>query len=550
MNPAANLFEALEHTARTHPRNGFTFANRQGQERYCSYEELLNTTARWAAGLHALGLRRGDRIALALTEPEEFVLAFFGAVRAGIVPVPLSPPYYLGDLGSYLEQSTATLRSCGATVLASSSVLRRILVPLIDSVPALERVIPVESIPIETQGFPLVSIDATDLAFLQYTSGSTKTPRGVAVTHRSLLCNADVIMGAGLEMDPDKDRGCSWLPLYHDMGLVGFVLSPIVWGVSVTLMPTLSFIKNPAVWFDSIHRHRATVTFAPNFAYALALRLAGRMDISRWEISCVKAFGCGAEPIRPEVMREFTRVYGERCGLRPQAVLPAYGLAESTLAVTMKRLSDPVCYRSVDREEHVCCGRVLPGYELRIADPDGLPRDEGVQGEIWLRGPSVASGYFQDPDATRDMWHEGWLRTGDLGYLEGRDLYVTGRIKDIVIINGRNHHPEPIEWAVGAVEGIRQGGVAAFSRPGAGGEELVIVAETRSADRVKLAQEVTRAVQKIVLSEPVDIMFVQPGDLPKTSSGKLQRHRLRQSYLEGRMTRLRSEGGLNESTRR
>src|SRR5262249_28628293 len=268
-----------------------------------------------------------------------------------------------------------------------------------------------------------------DLAFLQYTSGSTADPRGVMVTHRSLLSNIECFMDRGLQMDPDRDVGVTWLPLYHDMGLVGFVLGPICRAISVIFIPTIRLVNNASVWMDSVHRHRGTVTFAPNFAFARATRRARAVDLDRWDLSCLKAVGCGAEPIRPRTLREFAHVFGERCRLSPRAILPAYGLAEATLAVSMTRVGDQMRTRLVDRgrfhaegvaepapdgavaEEHVACGVPFPGHEVRIIGELGEPQPDGVQGEIVVRGPSITHGYFGDPIGSEMTWREGWLYT-------------------------------------------------------------------------------------------------------------------------------------------
>jgi fatty-acyl-CoA synthase len=547
------IAEAIAEVGEFQPNNAFTFQDLSGTETRYPFPRLEAETARRAASLQQMGLKQGDRLGLVVIEPEDFVLAFLAALRVGVVPVPMYPPHYLGGLENYCKQTAAVLSSSKAEVLVASNQVIDIVRTLPARVNTLKTIVPVRKL---SEGYELPKypdIAPDDLAFLQYTSGSTMEPRGVMVTHRALVNNIRAFMGAGLKMDPNRDSGVSWLPLYHDMGLIGFVLGPLFWGVSVVFIPTLRFVKNASAWLDAVDRHRATVTFAPNFAFALATRRARSAELKRWDLSCLKAVGCGAEPIHPPTVREFLRVFGESCRLSPDSVLPAYGLAECTLAITMKTLEEPIRARLVDRHafqregvartvvdsqsaiEHVSCGRILPGSEVTIRDPHGKRVSDEVEGEIWVRGPSVAGGYFGDGDAWARVWHDGWLWTGDLGYLSNGELYVTGRSKDLVILNGRNHHPQTIEWSVAAVDGVREGNVAAFSLPGEGGEELIIVVEARAKDLSRLIGDIEDAVHSIVFARPAEVVCLRPGSLPKTSSGKLKRHEIRNRYLRTRL---------------
>jgi fatty-acyl-CoA synthase len=311
----------------------------------------------------------------------------------------------------------------------------------------------------------------------------------------------------------------------------------------------MRFVKNANVWMETIHAHRGTISFAPNFAFALAVRKASTTGWQGWDLSSVKALGCGAEPIHPETLRDFVRLC-EQYRLRADCILPAYGLAESTLAVTMKPLHDPVRFRNVERTtfeetgiaigasdgtaqilEHVSCGIPFPGHEVAIMDRNGKCVPDCVEGEICVRGPSTAAGYIGNPELWQTMLRNGWLRTGDLGYIADNELYVTGRIKDLIILNGQNIHPQTIEWLAAKVAGVRKGCVAAFSRPGQRGEELVIVVEARTGDNSKMISEIADAVQRAILISPADIVCQKQGSLLRTSSGKLKRHQIRQRYL-------------------
>lgn len=528
-------------------RQGFTFQNLRGEETTYTFEAIAAETARRAGTLQQLGLGKGDRLGLIVAEPEDFVLDFIAALRIGVVPVAAYPPHYLGGLEHYTQQVESVFRSADARLLVVSPQF----VNIVRTLPST--VIPTTALLNGTHQPVFPGIAPDDLAFLQYTSGSTMAPRGVMVTHRALVANIHAFMGAGLQMDPERDKGVCWLPLYHDMGLVGFVLGPLYWHIPVVFIPTLRFIKSASTWLDAVDTHRGTVTFAPNFAFSLATRRVRKSDLGRWDLSCLKAVGCGAEPVHAPTLREFARVFGESCRLDPNAIMPAYGLAECTLAVTMKTLGAPMRTRLIDLDtfqqhgtaipaggsatvrvaEHVSCGRTLPGAEIAILDEQGRPLPPDVEGEVCVRGPSVARGYFGQDDAWSHVFREGWLWTGDLGYVSDGELFITGRSKDLIILNGRNHHPQTIEWMVSAVDGVREGNVVAFSRPGASGEEeLVVIVEARSADFQRLVADVEDAVHSAVFTKPADVVWLRPGSLPKTSSGKLKRHAIKQQYLQ------------------
>ncbi len=550
----STVAEAIAQAGTHWPDNGFTFQDDAGAESTYSFPDIERATAERVAGLQSLGLRKGDRVGIIIVEPEQFVLTFMAALRAGVVPVPLYPPLSLGNLDAYAERTSRILTSAGARLLVASSRLQNLLWGQVDAVPSLERLIKAEDLPTTDVAASFPVIEPDDLAFLQYTSGSTSDPKGVMVSHRNLVANANGIM-SHMDMHPDRDKGVSWLPLYHDMGLIGFVISPILWGVSIVFIPTMRFIKRPTSWLQTIHDHRGTVSFAPNFAYALVARKSRPAQLDKWDLSCVKAFGCGAEPINPETMRAFTEVMSTRCKMPRNAMLSAYGMAEATLAISLKPLQDVLRTHRVDAEvfqaegrvstldegvegptfEHVSCGVSFPEHEVAVLSEAGELLAEGLEGELCVRGASVTPGYFENPEATAEAFKGGWLHTGDLGYVLDGEVYVTGRIKDLVILNGRNIHPQSIEWVAAQVEGVRKGNVVAFSRPGAASEELVVVCESRDARtdeaRTEMARQVKSAIQKELSITAADIVIVEQGMLPKTSSGKLQRRKTRQQYL-------------------
>ena len=543
------IAQAVAEVGLHHPEGDFTFQDMKGEENRYSFVDLERVTRTRAAALQSMGLEKGDRVGLIVVEPEDFILTFLAATRIGVVPVPLYPPMSFGALDSYVARTEKVLTSAHATTLVVTGRLQNVLWGLVEKVPSLKRVVAVETLHEATAEpvFPVIEPD--DLAFLQYTSGSTADPKGVMVPHRCLIANAQALIEDSLKLTP-QDRAVSWLPLYHDMGLIGFVLAPLVHALSATFIPTLRFIKRPNVWMETIHRHRGSVTFAPNFAFALATRRARPSDLEKWDLSCLTRVGCGAEPIQPETMRAFTELFSEHCGMPKSAVLPAYGMAESTLGISLKPHGETFQTHTVNAElfsnegrvelcddpdnmvEHVGCGPAFPGHEIGIFTDTGSRLDEGHEGEICVRGPSVTPGYFENPEATAAAFRDDWLRTGDLGYMLNEQVYVTGRIKDLIIVNGRNVHPQALEWAVAEVPTVRNGNVVAFSVPSPVGEQLVIALETRTQDTTGLVEKVTQSVQRDFSLKVVDVVCLKPGNLPKTSSGKLQRRKARQQYLD------------------
>ncbi len=545
--------QAVAEVGELAPHAGYVFQDMKGVETRYSYREVETLTAARANGLAKLGLKKGDRIGLVVIEPEDFVLTFLAAVRLGVVPVPLYPPLSFGALDAYAERTQRVLELSKARVLFASERLQNVLWHLVDKVTTLERLIPVESLAQSTGRPAFPTIEPSDLAFLQYTSGSTADPKGVIVTHANLIANCTAIIESGLQKRMGEGVAVSWLPLYHDMGLIGFVISTITHGMTSVFIPTMRFIKKPSVWMDAVHRHRGTVSFAPNFAYALITRKATEAELASWDLSCMEAFGCGAEPIQADTARAFIDRFSTHAKMHPEAFLPSYGMAEATLAISFKPLRELFQTRPVDAAvfqekglaaapvdgqpvlEHVSCGPCFDGHEVGAFDDHGNRLPDGQEGELWLRGPSVTPGYYNNPEATAAAFSGDWLRTGDLGYLADGAVFVTGRLKDLIILNGRNVHPQAVEWVAGEVDGVRQGNVVAFARPGKESEELVVVLETRSGELDRIKAEVAKRVREEIGVAPVDIVCLEPGSLPKTSSGKLQRRKTRTQYLTGEL---------------
>src|SRR5664280_1772117 len=489
----STLGEALEELAGVTDR-GFTFVAYDGRDTVLSFGALRDRAAVLDGGLRAWGMVPGDRVALVLPDAIEFVPAFLAAVRGGGIPVPCYPPVAFGRLTEYVDHLAGILRVAEPTVLCTVEPLREVLRALLPRVPSLRGIVTLAELDtVQGQAPPAVMRAPQDPVFLQFTSGSTARPKGVVVTHESLAANSQVIMRDALQVRAD-DIGISWLPLYHDMGLIGFVLAPIFVPTEVVFLPTMAFLSKPELWFEQIHRRRATITFAPNFAFGLLRKRVSAAALARWDLSCVRVLGCGAEPINPNTIEGFFEAF-EPTGPRPESFLPCYRLAGATLAMAFPRSGEPTLVDVVDESAYrqkriahrvdpggagytfVGCGQAVAGHELVILDKQGLPLAERHIGEIAFRGPSVTQGYFRNPAATAEAFHDGWLLTGDLGYQASGQLFITGRKKDLLVIRGRNSDPQHVEWVVEQLEGVRQGNVVAFTRPGGDTEELVVVLE-------------------------------------------------------------------------
>jgi fatty-acyl-CoA synthase len=533
---------------------GHTYVKADGTEKFVGYATLERDVKARGRQLLGTGLRKGDRLALIIPDADEFVLTFLGAVSAGIVPVPLYPPLALGKLDAYIDTTTRILNAAQADLLVTTKQVEKVLWTVMPRVPSLRDILTIDAVAaLPEAASPPPKISPYDTLFLQFTSGSTAEPKGVVVTHESMVANVKAVIFDGLEAKTEKDIGVSWLPLYHDMGLIGFVLAPLLVRIAIVFIPTMEFVRRPTLWMDVVSRHRGTLTFAPNFAFARVTKRAGDKDLARWDLSCLRVVGCGAEPIHAGTMQAFVDKFS-RAGMKPEAMLPCYGMAEATLAMSFVGHEDRIKVDVIDADRcHenqravpakngaatlalVSCGKAFPGHEIGIFDEEGRRLPERRIGEIRFRGPSVTAGYYENLEATRKAFlPDGWLCTGDLGYLAGGEVYISGRRKDILIVHGRNYYPQGIEWQVEEVEGIRKGNVVAFSVPGEGSEEVVVVAETTEADpakRLALGQRVKSHLNGTLSLVPADVVLLGVGQLPKTTSGKLQRRKTREQYLK------------------
>jgi len=547
----ATLGEALDYAARG--SRGMNFHDARGTlVRSYPYSELRTDALAHAGRFMALGLEKGDRLALIAETGPEFAACFFGAVYAGLWPVPLPLPTSFGGREAYVDQ---------LVVMLTSSDPQLFLYPpeLAEYALAAAEKLGIEArdwdglAQIEPSTADLPRADANEVGYLQYSSGSTRFPHGVAVSHRALLDNLRA-HGLGVEVQ-DSDRVVSWLPWYHDMGLVGCMLSPIANQISVDYLKTEDFARRPLAWLDLISRNPGTsLSYSPTFGYDICSRrmssqtkAADRFDLSRWRIA-----GNGADMIRPDVMQAFVDSFAD-AGFQASSFCPSYGLAEATLAVSIMPPGEGIRLELVEESELsgvgtpaqerprryraiVNCGRAVEGMEIEIRSGDGTVLADRSIGKVWVRGSSVMEGYFRDPESTAACMVDGWLDTGDMGYLSNGYIFIVGRAKDMIIINGRNHWPQDIEWAVEQLPGFKSGDIAAFAITGPSGEETpAVLVHCRVSDpgeRGKLRDDIRERVRAITGITPV-VELVPPRTLPRTSSGKLSRTKARNLYLTG-----------------
>jgi len=578
---ATTLIDALEWHARATPdRMHIRILDEWGSAEELTYAALHREATTVALALQARSVGPGDTVAIMLPTSRAYFVTFAGVLLAGAVPVPLYPPARRSQLPDHLRRHVGILANAEAALLVTVPEAASLGNLLRSNVESLGQVVIPESLtgaPYQ----PLPRPQSGDLALVQYTSGSTGQPKGVMLTHQNLLANITA-MGQAAAVS-SADTFVSWLPLYHDMGLIGAWLSPLYFGIPLVVMAPQVFLTRPSRWLEAIHAHRGTISAGPNFAYEVCLskiddrELTG-LDLGSWRL----AFN-GAEPVSPTTVEQFAGRF-RRFGLRPEAMTPVYGLAESSVGLAFPPLGRGPLIDSVDRdtfvrsgraeqptagEPHtlrfVACGQPLPGHEIRIVDDAGREVGDRQEGAIQFRGPSATSGYLRNDEATRSLFDGDWLDTGDLGYLAEADLYVTGRVKDIVIRAGRKLHPTELEEAIGNLAGVRKGCVAVFgtSDPDAGGEQLVVLAETRAADeqaKDALRTAITATTVDLLGLAPDDVVLAPPGTVLKTSSGKIRRAASRGIYERGRirtrsqplwweLTRLRLRGGATSLRR-
>ena len=543
------LGDALDYAAQG--QRGLNFHDMRGQlARSYPFSEMRKDALDAAYRLISHGVKKEDRIAVIAETGPEFAALFFGCVYAGAWPVPLPLPTSFGGKESYIDQIMVQLNSCDPSILffppelaeMAGEAAKRCNVEGIDWAEFNDR------IALKTD-LPPAKTD--EICYLQYSSGSTRFPHGVAVSHHALLNNLSA-HSHGMQLQA-MDRCVSWLPWYHDMGLVGCFLSVVANQVSTDYMKTEDFARRPLAWLDMVSRADGTViSYSPTFGYDIcARRISSQSQVSeRFKLHHWRLAGNGADMIRPDVMQAFVDAFGD-AGFKASSFLPSYGLAEATLAVSIMPPGEGIQVELVEESELtgvpgsndrptryraiVNCGKAAKDMKIEVRDADGNILPDRVIGKVWCTGPSLMVGYFRDPESTEACMQDGWLDTGDMGYLSNGYIYIVGRAKDMIIINGKNYWPQDIEWAVEQLPGFKAGDIAAFAVTNGGEETPAVLVQCRTSDeseRAKLREQIKDKVRSVTGMNCL-VELVPPRTLPRTSSGKLSRAKARNLYLSG-----------------
>jgi len=551
------IADGLDYAARG--ATGFNFYGGRGAlAEVLPYAELRKRALSTARKLLSLGLKRGDRVAVVAETGSDFMAVFFGCQYAGLVPCPVPYSMYIGGRDAYVERVAGMFRAADVSAVITSEDVKdhiregaaRANVSVVFSHAELNAC--PESMT-RLEGF-----GPGDVAYIQYSSGSTSSPKGVLIMQRSIMANGDAILRNGLKVRPG-DRAFSWLPLYHDMGLVGFCLAPMLGQVTVDYLPTTAFARRPTLWLKLMSENRSTISYSPTFGYELAgRRINGEaitLDLSNW-----RAAGIGGDMVRAEVLQDFAKSLSI-AGFNPRAFVPSYGMAESTLAISFSDVDSPIKLDTIDVSalkhkqravpakagservrSFVVCGSALPNHVIEVRDEKGKVLSDREVGRIFVKGPSIMAGYFKSEEATAQaLGLDGFLDTGDMGYLLNGEVVITGRAKDLILHNGRNIWPQDIEWAAETIAPLKSGDVAAFAVEGADGDdEVVVLVECKLSDPLQ-QEELRKTVHmKVMQTAGVDctIVLVPPRSLPFTSSGKLSRAGARDRYISGEISEI------------
>lgn len=525
-----------------------------------SHQDLYLMASKVAAGLADIGIAQYESIAIMLPTGEDFFAAFLGTLMMGGIAVPIYPPFRPDRIEEYIQKEAKTLQNAQATILITFPQAKALSKLLKGFIPSLREVVTVgELMKSNSTHHPAITINARNPAFIQYTSGSTGDPKGVLLSHGNLLANIKSI-GKALDVKPD-DRVVSWLPLYHDMGLIGCFLGSLYFNLPLTIMSPLSFISRPSKWLWAIHTQQATISSAPNFAYEICASKIKDDEIEGLDLSSWRIAANGAEMVFADTLRKFSARFS-RYGLNKSAMFPVYGLAENTVALSFPQLNlfepriDCILREPLENKgiavkstmhdttttEFVSCGRAIPDHEIKIVDHAGNTQPDRVVGQLWFKGPSAMQGYFNNPSQTNKILHGEWIDSGDLAYQAEGDIFITGRIKDLIIKAGRNIYPQDLEEITEKIEGVRKGCVAAFGIVDRTDqtEKIIIVAETSQTNELsieKIRQEIIMAITSQLALPPDEVHIVSPRTVPKTSSGKLQRSACKNLYTSGQLTK-------------
>jgi 1-acyl-sn-glycerol-3-phosphate acyltransferase len=552
---AATLNEVLEWHVRSHPeRVHIVLLTDGGGEEEITYAALRAGARRVAAALAARDLQPGTAVAIMLPTSRDYFFSFFGVLMSGCIPVPIYPPARASQVEEHMQRHAGILSNAQVAALITVPEAKALALLLRSQVPTLASVLTLEDLHEEGAGEPVHNSRPEDIAFLQYTSGSTGNPKGVVLTHANLLANLRA-MGKATQAT-STDVFVSWLPLYHDMGLIGAWMGSLYFAFKLVVMSPLAFLARPPNWLWAIHRHRGTLSAAPNFAYQLCARRIAESDLEGLDLSSWRLAFNGAEPVSPETIEEFATRFA-RYGLRREAITPVYGLAESSVGLAFPQVgrgpkvdrirrdvltnsarAQPAAPGDTDVLEIVACGHPLPGHQVRIVDGQGHELAERQEGHLQFKGPSATSGYYRNPEETRKLFAGEWLDSGDFAYIAEGEVYLTGRSKDIIIRAGRNIYPYQLEDAVGNIPGIRKGCVAVFGSldPRTHTERVVVLAESREKDpriRAELTRKIGDCALELIGMPADDIVLAPPHTVLKTSSGKIRRAACRELYDRG-----------------
>jgi len=534
---------------------GYNFYNLRGELAevlpYRTLVEEAKALARKLAGR----FERGARVALVAETSPDFFRVFFACQYAGVVPAPIPLPVNLGGKDGYLTQVKLMARGARAAAAIGPSSLKEFLVDALGDEEGVDALDFDEIKALPDGAVAPLPFGPDEMCYIQYSSGSTSAPKGVIGTQRSVNANLHGMTAHGLVLG-EGDRAASWLPLYHDMGLIGFGLGPMYAQRSVDFLATSDFVRRPLLWLRIMTENRATITYSPSFGYDLAAKRSGKAEDGAIELSALRVAGIGGDMVRPEALNAFAEAFAPN-GFDPRAFLPSYGMAEATLAVSFTEIGAPIEVDLVDmrhynrsgvaqpasaltspehRRGFVLCGKALPDHAIEVRGENGAELGDREVGRIFIKGPSITPGYFADAEATARLRDGEWLDTGDMGYRLRGQIVITGRAKDLIIINGRNIWPQDIEWAVEKVPAVRQGGVAAFSVDDGRGERIVVIVERRGGmsaeDHDALHREVAKTIQTAA-GAPATVVLARPHSMVLTSSGKLSRAKVKQKYLNG-----------------
>ena len=547
----ATLTDALDYAATG--ETGCNFFNLRGEVQARLPYSMLRDEARKLARKLAARFERGARLAIVAETSPDFLIAFFACQYAGLVPAPMPLPVNLGGKDGYLTQVRLMVQGAKAAAAIGPASLKDFLIAALENETGVAILDFDELTALDDEAEPK-AFGPDELCYIQYSSGSTSAPKGVIGTQKSVNANLHAITRHGLKLKAN-DRAASWLPLYHDMGLIGFALAPMYGQCTVDYIATSDFVRRPLLWLRIMSEHKATITYSPSFGYELSARRASKAEEGSLDLSRVRVAGIGGDMVRPEALRMFAEAFAP-VGFDAGAFLPSYGMAEATLAISFTEIGRPVDVDQVDmrhynrsgvaqpssavtspehRRGFVLCGKALPGHAIEVRGDNGETLNDREVGRIFIKGPSLTPGYYSDPEATARLYDGEWLDTGDMGYFLDGEIVITGRAKDLIIINGRNIWPQDIEWAVEKVDGVRQGGVAAFSVDDGAGERVVVVAERRgmSAEALEhVKREIAKTVQAAA-GAPATIILAKPHSMVLTSSGKLSRAKVKQKFLAG-----------------